>query len=85
MALHRDSNGQLPAFAWPGGYPLFYLTADNAVLCPDCANGKNGSDASEADEDTQWRLVACNILWEGEPEICEHCNAEIKSAYGIPE
>ncbi len=89
MKLHCEetANGgcEYPAFAWPGGYPIVYYTADNAVLCPDCANGKNGSEAGSKHEDPQWRLVACDVHWEGPPETCEHCNAQIESAYGEPD
>jgi hypothetical protein len=34
----RMENGNLPAYAWPGGYPIYYVAADNGVLCPVCAN-----------------------------------------------
>lgn len=86
MALHRDEDGTLPAYAWPGGYPVLYLCADNGILCPACANGQNGSEASESiDAPADWRLVAHSIHWEGPAEICEHCGAEIESAYGDPD
>ena len=85
MDLYRDSDGKLSAHAWPGGYPIFYLLGDGATLCPACANGENGSDASPESEDDQWRLVESDIHWEGEPIQCAHCNREIESAYGIPE
>ena len=39
------SEGELVSYAWPGGYPVIYITEDNGVLCPDCANGKNDSEA----------------------------------------
>ena len=81
FTFKRGSDGKLPAYAWPGGYPIFYLLADNAVLCPACANGENGSDASPAHEDKQWRIVAADVYWEGPPMCCEHCNGEIESAY----
>lgn len=88
--ITRDENGKLPAYAWPGGYPIFYLTADNGILCPDCANGGNGSLASEhldpeCPDDNQWRLVACDVHYEGGSLECDHCGAEIQSAYGDPE
>ena len=73
----RDSNGKLPAYAWPGGYPVVYYAKDMGVLCPKCANGR--------DNDEQLKPVACDVHYEGRPEICEHCNAEIESAYGDPE
>lgn len=83
--LHRDSSGQLPTYAWPGGYPIFYYTADEAVLCADCANGQNGSDASESSDDPQWQLTACDVNWEDDSLTCDHCNSAIESAYGEPE
>lgn len=79
-----DSDGTLPAFAWPGGYPIYYLTEDSAILCPGCANGENGSEASQQSDDKQWKLAACDVHYEGAPLSCEHCNAEIGSAYGDP-
>lgn len=80
--LREDNGGNLPAYAWPGGYPLYYLTADNGCLCPDCANGKNGSEAHEDNEDKSWRLVACDVHYEGEPITCDHCGEQVESAYG---
>lgn len=86
MTLHRDEDGTLPAFAWPGGYPFLYLMADGECLCPACANGKNGSEASESlDAPADWRIVASYIHWEGEPECCAHCGAMVDSAYGVPD
>lgn len=86
----RLESGKLPAYAWPGGYPLYYLTADNGILCPACANGENGSLASadldpNCREDRQWLLVDCDVHYEGAPLVCDHCNAEIESAYGNPD
>ena len=81
--LYRDDDGLLPSWAWPGGYPIVYLVSDGEFLCPNCANGKNGSAASEAkDAPHDWRIIAAHIHYEGEPEYCAHCNAEIPSAYG---
>lgn len=87
MALHRDDDGTLPAYAWPGGYPVTYLCADGGTLCPACANGENGSLASESldpdcPDDNQWRLVGQDIHYEGEPIVCDHCGASVESAYG---
>ena len=70
--LVEENDGQLPVFAWPGGYPLFYLDSENAVLCPACAN--RGHEYSTD-------LVAVDVHWEGEPLVCENCNAEIPAAY----
>ena len=84
----RDDSGNLPAYAWPGGYPIYYVTADCGVLCagPECANGPE-SRAAKVDypDDKQWRVVAADVHWEGEPLICDHCGDEIESAYGVPD
>jgi len=85
MSLHREQDGTLPKYAWPGGYPILYVMADGAVLCPDCANGQNGSDASETADDPGWRLDGMSVHYEGPPEHCAHCNVEIESAYGDPD
>ena len=69
----RDDYGLLPAYAWPGGYPIFYLDRDNSTLCPDCAN----ADESGAE--------AWDTYLEGPTIHCDECNAEIESAYGDPD
>jgi hypothetical protein len=35
--LPRDDDGQLSQWAWPGGYPLYYMVEDGGALCPTCA------------------------------------------------
>ena len=91
--LRDPETGKLPAYAWPGGYQITYLCADGGELCPDCANGENGSLASESLIDhnpddpssAQWRIVSGAVFWEGPPILCDHCGARIESAYGDPE
>lgn len=82
----RNDKGEFPAFAWPGGYPIAYTTADAGTLCAGCANGQNGSEAStDTDAPSDWRLVSGDVHWEGPPLTCDHCAAEIESAYGDPD
>jgi phage terminase large subunit GpA-like protein len=73
----RDDNGKLPAYAWPGGYPIYYLASDNAMLCPKCANEYK----PERDNESQLKPVAYGINWEDAQLFCENCNARIESAY----
>ena len=68
----RDSKGQLPAYAWPGGYPVLYLDNLNDTLCPECAN--KTSDVAE-----------CFVHYEGPAEECAECGDLVASAYGDPE
>ena len=84
----RTADGKLPAYAWPGGYPIIYIAADGGVFCPACANGENDSDAttdpSDCPDDAQWVIDGWDVFYEGAPEHCSHCGAEIPSAYGDP-
>ena len=78
MTTHqlRDSDGKLPAFAWPGGYPIIYFTRDGLTICPDCANSV--SDDSQAP-------VSGDVYWEGPTIECDDCGNDIESAYGDPD
>lgn len=69
-------DGLLPAFAWPGGYPILYLDKDCEPLCADCATKSDWSDAE---------VIAADVYWEGPTLQCANCNCEIESAYGDPE
>ena len=74
----------LPAFAWPGGYPLFYLfAADSMICCPACANAHiTDIDADRAHTHGQWTLAGHDVNWEDTSLICDHCGKAIESAYG---
>lgn len=61
--------GELPALAFPGAYPLYYI-AERDILCSECATKRV--------ED----VTAHDIHWEGVPMICDDCNGQIESAYG---
>lgn len=67
-------------FAWPGGYELHYHTKDGGVLCKDCANANLELTLNE--DDPQWFIIARDVLWEGDPIQCDHCNRDIKPEYG---
>jgi hypothetical protein len=71
----RDSDGRLPAFAWPGGYPIVYMDREGNAVCPDCAN---------REVDAPWAPVACDVFYEGTPIQCADCGKTIDSAYGDP-
>lgn len=73
----RDAKGDLPYFAWPGGYPLYYLDEEGNTLCPKCAN-ENDAYSSE--------LAGYDVYWEGPSIECDGgCGTFIKSAYGDPD
>ena len=77
----RNTDGTLPAYAWPGGYPILYLDSHNETLCAACATKA----ADKLEEDDKDRPVAYFVHYEGPSEFCAACNAEVESAYGDPE
>lgn len=72
----RLKNGKLPAYAWPGVYPLYYYGKHSGVICPQCAT------EFSSDRNTEDRLIpiACDINWEDPDLYCKYCNARIHSA-----
>jgi len=73
-----DKDGKLPAYAWPGGYPLIYFDRENSVLCAECAT-KSLNDSGEV---PQFRPEDVHVYYEGPSLFCDQCNKEIESAYG---
>lgn len=80
----KNDDGTFPSYAWPGGYPLYYITADSGVLCPDCVN-KNLKLCTEDASDKQWHVVACEVNWEDAQLNCDNCYERVQSAYAEPE
>ncbi len=81
-------------YAWPGGYPLYFVMADCEALSFKAAQ-ENISyllEAFEQIEDVdptyldrfadQWLPVAVEINWENNELYCAHTNELIESAYG---
>ena len=60
------------SYAWPGGYPVYYLDAGNNVLCPECA--------SENDDYSEM-IVDCDINYETPDLYCDHCGMIVEAAY----
>lgn len=77
----KESTGRYPAYAWPGGYPMYYLFADGEACCPSCANGDNGSEAGPDAEERDWRLVGAAVNWEDPDLACAHCGTVLEVAY----
>lgn len=82
----RNDKGAFDKYAWPGGYPIFYLMEDGGVICPDCANKESELiRVSREDHDKQWQIAAADINWEDASLYCDHCSQRIESAYAEPE
>lgn len=83
------SREPLPAFAWPGGYPMYYLCFDGEAMCPACVNANielvdRDSRAKVVDPRTWggWAVEAADVNWEDDDLVCTHCNKLIESACG---
>lgn len=89
MRFAKDEKGEYPGFAWPGGYPVYYVTQDGGALCRKCVNDKSnpvhkGAHCSEsycAEADSQWCLIDGQENWEDPALFCDHCGERIESAY----
>ena len=73
------------AYAWPGGYPLFFVMADGEALSFEAAK-ENHREILEAlahgQRNDGWKPVAFEINWEDSSLICAHTGKAIRSAYG---
>ena len=75
--IRQANDGKLPEYAWPGGYPMYYLAKDDGVLCPACANQYTVG----RDNDRQLEPVVYGINYEDTELYCENCDRRIESAY----
>jgi hypothetical protein len=75
------------AFAWPGGYPLYFITSDGAALCFDCGKSEAKLILQSIKDYARdgWHVEACTVNWEDAELTCDHCDKEIESAYGEKE
>ena len=75
-------------YAWPGGYPLYFVMADGAALSFKAAEQERELIAESFDDKTHgssWRVLAVEINWEDDELYCCHTNKRIESAYGEAE
>lgn len=78
-------------YAWPGGYPLYFIAADGEALSFDAvrAQWRNVVGDMLAPLDwrgassrfAQWRIVGCEVNLEDADLYCAHTGERIPSAY----
>ena len=72
-------------YAWPGGYPLYWIMADGNALAFkraarfDCRHVM--LEALRDQNDDEWRPVALEVNWEDSELYCAHSGERIESAY----
>ena len=67
-------------YAFPGGYPLFAVTSDGACLCSTCCSSEREQIGTTTGSDG-WNVVGLDINYEDTTLHCDHCSAQIQSAY----
>jgi hypothetical protein len=74
-------------YAWPGGYPLFFLCRDGAALSFKAAKQerRNILESIANRSNDGWRVVALDVNWEDSSLYCDHTGEPIPSAYGEDE
>lgn len=81
--FRKAYNQGLNKYAWPGGYPTFWIMSDGGCVSFDCAKSERRqmleSLASKANDG--WRPVALEINWEDPDLYCDHTGKRIESAY----
>lgn len=88
--LYRDKDGTLPAYAWPRGYPLFYIDGGGNILCHKCANETETEIRDTPAKDRHPALfrdlpVVCDANWKDPYLYCGLCSERIESAYAEDE
>lgn len=74
-------------FAFPGGYPTYFITDDGDCLSYDSAkeNAEQIIDAIQTRDNSGWRVVGRDINWEDPDLYCADSGKRIPSAYAEPE
>ena len=76
------------AYAWPGGYPVYFITADGAALSFDAAKEERRQiirAIGHNESFSGWKVVGSDINWEDNDLRCDHTGELIESAYGEPD
>ena len=75
------------AYAWPGGYPMYFVTTDGAALSFEAVRGNLRWCVWSLDNDCNdgWQICACDINYEDAGLFCDHTGERIESAYAEDE
>lgn len=77
------TKGRAQSYAWPGGYPVFFLTSDGETMCPDCVTKNRAEIIRATGENSRggWAIAAVDVNWEDLEMFCCECSKRIESAY----
>ena len=70
-------------YAWPGGYPMYFLTSDGGALSFETVQAELASvvDSIRQYHSDGWRVIRCAINWEDAELTDDHSGELIESAY----
>lgn len=70
-------------YAWPGGYPRYFITLDGAALSFKSAlkNIDLVVDSIRENSNDGWQVIACEVNWEDAGLYCDDTGERIESAY----
>lgn len=71
-------------YAWPGGYPLYFVTSDGAALSFDAVRAEwRNVVGAHLRNDTRggWHIAAVDTNWEDADLTCDHTGKRIEAAY----
>lgn len=79
-------NGLWPAHAWPGGYPIAYVTDDGEILCAACMDDPTNPTHFGGAADG-WRIdgagaFGADMDYPETDETCTHCARVICEGMG---
>ena len=70
-------------FAWPGGYPLYFITSDGGALSFESVRAELYQVIYSIRHQISdgWRVVACEVNYEDTDLYCDHSGKRIAYAY----
>jgi hypothetical protein len=83
--IKRTLRDHPAGYAWPGGYPLYWITADGAALAWHVVRDEWREIVAahlHRDRGCGWYIEACDVNWEDAHLFCDHCGEQIEPAYG---
>jgi hypothetical protein len=75
-------------YAWPGAYPLYFITGDGEPLSFAAAlaqKDKIEAALAKPGSDIRWQVTGIEINYEDASLYCNHTGKRIESAYAEPE
>lgn len=71
-------------YAWPGGYPLYFVSTDGEALSFEAVrdNYRQVLWSMRHNVNDGWNIVAVDVNWEDPDLTCEHTGKRIECAYG---